>query len=199
MARKLAHLSHRCKQLPLQRRRERHSFLDPAGERHHAIGRPHTVSLLDEETLRRYLQNVGRLKPSCARLLLDGDEILLPNHRDSLIAKTAAAFGRSVVWVPKTYAGVITSDRFTALRSKIDPRLLIVILNSRSIREQLVLRSRGSASFDIRDKVLSDVFVPRDVVTDGTLAESISQLWRRREELRLELKNVSKELQRIIS
>ncbi len=132
------------------------------------------------------------------RLRLNGDEVLLPNHRDSLIAKTASGVGRSAVLVPGELAGTITSDRFTPLRSKIDRRVLVLILNSASVRQQLVLRARGSASFDIRDKVLEDVWVPEEVVSDLKLADRMVELWTRRDELLTELQTVSVEMQRII-
>jgi tRNA1(Val) A37 N6-methylase TrmN6 len=138
------------------------------------------------------LLHKGRL-----RLRVDGNEVLLPNHRDSLVAKTAVGCGRSVVIVPATLAGLVTSDRFTPLRSLIDPRLLAVILNSRVVREQLVLRARGSASFDIREKVLRDVWVPLRGVTDQQVTQRVVDLWERREELRRDLKSVSEELQHV--
>jgi hypothetical protein len=75
--------------------------------------------------------------------------------------------------------------------------LLAVILNSRVVREQLVLRARGSASFDIREKVLRDVWVPLRGVTDQQVTQRVVDLWERREELRRDLKSVSEELQHV--
>lgn len=132
------------------------------------------------------------------RLRLNGNEVLLPNHRDSLIAKTASGFGRSAVLVPEELAGTITSDRFTTLTSKIDRRVLVLVLNSASVRQQLILRARGSASFDIRDKVLDDVWVPREIVSDPKLTGRAIELWTRREDLLSRLQMVSTEIQRVI-
>lgn len=90
-------------------------------------------------------------------------DILLPNHRDSLMA-AASANGRSVVIVDRPLDGLLTTDRFLVLRPKIDPSLLVTILNSKGVRRQLVAQCRGAASLDIREHTLSKVLVPKQLL-----------------------------------
>ncbi|HXA55115.1 MAG TPA: N-6 DNA methylase [Solirubrobacteraceae bacterium] len=59
------------------------------------------------------LRKKGRIK----NRVRTGD-ILLPNHRDSLIAKSAPT-GRSAVIVDEAHDGVLTTDRFLVLRPKL--------------------------------------------------------------------------------
>jgi len=110
------------------------------------------------------------------RLRVQAGDILLPNHRDSLVCKTASGVGRSAVYVTPELDGAITSNRFTALRPKIDPEVCIALLNSAKLREQLVLHSRGSASFDIREKVLVDVRVPRRILSPVEVQADVKKL-----------------------
>ena len=110
------------------------------------------------------LARKGRL-----RLRVKKGDILLPNHRDSLMAKSSRGVGRSVVLVGENLDGYVVSNRFIVLRSEIDPLALCAILNSRFVREQLVLHSRGSASFDIREKVLIDVWIPRKMLLKNNI------------------------------
>jgi tRNA1(Val) A37 N6-methylase TrmN6 len=115
-------------------------------------------------------------------------DILLPNHRDSLMAASAAN-GRSVVVVDEALDGVLTTDRFLVLRARIDPTLLVAILNSRGVRRQLVAQCRGAASLDIREHTLAKVMVPkalldsdkapriRNLVTEiGVLRDRVNQV-----------------------
>ncbi len=104
---------------------------------------------------REQLRRKGRIK----QYVRAGD-VLLPNHRDSLASAAGGGKGRSAVLVAEEWDGVLTTDRFIVMRPKIDPNLLIWYLNSGEVRDQLVMLSRGSASFDIRESVLSDVGVP---------------------------------------
>ncbi len=101
------------------------------------------------------LSKKGRIKNQ----VRSGD-ILLPNHRDSLIAKSAEN-GRAVVLIDDALDGVLTTDRFMILRPNIDPTVLATLLNSKGVRRQLVARSRGAASLDIREHSLKDVLVPK--------------------------------------
>ena len=103
-------------------------------------------------------------KKSRLHVPIQEGDVLLPNHRDSLIAKTATRAGRSAVLVTTSENGYITSNRFTVLEPFINPKILIFILNSNFVREQLVLHARGSASFDVRDKVLEQIWVPKKIL-----------------------------------
>jgi type I restriction-modification system DNA methylase subunit len=114
-----------------------------------AIDRNHIIKIID-------LKRKNRLK-----YLVKTGDILLPNHRDSLLAKKTKGYGRGVILVDEEHDGNITTDRFIVLKPKINPYLASIILNSKFIRQQLVIESRGSASYDIRSKVLNNVFVPK--------------------------------------
>ncbi len=98
----------------------------------------------------------GRLRHTVKK----GD-VLLPNHRDSLLAKTYSETGRSAVVVTDNLDGCVTTDRFIVLVPKVEPILLRAILNSKLVRDQLVRHARGSASSDVRDKVLNQIWVPK--------------------------------------
>jgi hypothetical protein len=135
----------------------------------------------------------GRLK-----LRVQAGDVLLPNHRDSLIAKSAAGIGRSAVRVGKELDGCITTDRFTPLEAKIAPEFLVAILNSRLVRNQLAVHARGSASFDIRDKVLAEVWIPRSLVNDSKAAKQLNKLFRAKERLREELEEATNAIERLI-
>lgn len=132
------------------------------------------------------------------RLRVRSGDVLLPNHRDSLIAKSASGIGRSATLVTSELDGCITTDRFTVLEPRIDPCLLIAVLNSRLVRSQFFVHSRGSASFDIRDKVLEDVWVPRELAEESTLAETVISLFRKRDALVAELNDTRKTIESVI-
>ncbi len=134
------------------------------------------------------------LKKGRLRLKVRNGDVLLPNHRDSLIAKSARGVGRSAVQVGEELEGCITTDRFTVLEALIDPSVLIAILNSRALRSQLAVHARGSASFDIRDKVLGEVWVPRSLVFDDEKVDRIRRLNQMRLELLQRLDSIVHEL-----
>src|SRR5690606_25548511 len=114
-----------------------------------------------------------RKKPRIKHLVQTGD-ILLPNHRDSLIAK-ATASGRSVVIIGPELDGVLTTDRFIVLRSRVHPLLTRLILNSAGVRRQIVAQCRGAASLDIRERTLSSVWIPRRLVEKPYADEIINK------------------------
>ncbi len=127
------------------------------------------------------------------RLLVKAGDVLLPNHRDSLLAKTAKGWGRSAVYVSTEEDGCITTDRFTILSPKIEPQLLVAILNCKFVREQLVIRARGSASFDIREKILSEIWIPKVWLTRD-FATNVLELMKERDHLESKLNNVQSQL-----
>ena len=97
-------------------------------------------------------------------------DILLPNHRDSLIARGAPT-GRSAVAVTAQMDGAITSNRFVVLQTELPPNVARAILNSAGVRRQLVAACRGAASLDVREKSLDSVRLPLALVRDNRLAE----------------------------
>jgi hypothetical protein len=116
-----------------------------------------------------------RAKNRIRQIVRSGD-ILLPNHRDSLIAKSADGYGRSAVYVSDKFDGLLTTDRFIVLKPLISPFLLIALLNSKDVRDQLVMHSRGAASLDIRRTVLEKIIVPRINLSDKSQLEIINQI-----------------------
>ena len=137
------------------------------------------------------LRKKGRI-----RNRVQAGDVLLPNHRDSLIAK-AAPTGRSAGLVDQEADGALTTDRFLILIPQIDPSLLRVVLNSAGVRRQIVAQCRGAASLDIREKTLVSVLVPR-VLVEGSGAEEIRLAAAVISELRLELEERAIKLRSLV-
>lgn len=139
------------------------------------------------------LANKSRL-----RIPVEEGDVLLPNHRDSLVAKTAAETGRSAVLVTKKEGGCITTNRFTLLKPLIDPRLLVFVLNSGLVRKQLALRARGSASLDIRDGALKQVWVPKKIIEDPNFQEEVLAALEERNQVRQQLDQTNKRVSQLM-
>lgn len=137
------------------------------------------------------LRKKGRIK----NRVLAGD-VLLPNHRDSLIAKGAPT-GRSAVLVDDAHDGVLTTDRFLVLRPKIEPEVLMTLLNSAGVRRQIVAQCRGAASLDIRERTLGAVLVPKALLEDSA-RERVSARARRIATLRDQLAEESQALSDVV-
>jgi type I restriction-modification system DNA methylase subunit len=104
-------------------------------------------------------------------------DLLLPNHRDSLIAKGAPT-GRSAVHVEDVHDGLLTTDRFLVIRPKVEREVLLALLNSAGVRRQIVAQCRGAASLDIREKTLGAVLVPKALLTDDARRSVVGVLGR---------------------
>jgi hypothetical protein len=144
--------------------------------------------------LRTHMGNSDELlKKARLRLMVRKGDVLVPNHRDSLAAKTALHSGRSAVIVGEKEDGCITSNRFTILESIIDPRLLKFVLNSPDVRRQMVLQARGSASFDIRDRVLYEIWVNKCIL-DPSLQQEVLGLFDQMEEAQLRIDALNQHL-----
>lgn len=137
------------------------------------------------------LRKKGRI-----RNRVQAGDVLLPNHRDSLIAKGAPT-GRSAGLVNEEVDGALTTDRFLVLTPQIDPALLRVVLNSAGVRRQIVAQCRGAASLDIREKTLASVLVPRTLV-DGDGAYEIKSAAADIIDLRLELEDKTRKLRSLV-
>lgn len=137
------------------------------------------------------LRKKGRI-----RNRVQAGDVLLPNHRDSLIAKGAPT-GRSAGLVNEEADGALTTDRFLVLTPQIDPALLQVVLNSAGVRRQIVAQCRGAASLDIREKTLGSVLVPRTLV-HGDTADEIKSAARDILDLRLELEDKTRKLRSLV-
>jgi hypothetical protein len=123
-------------------------------------------------------------------------DLLLPNHRDSLMA-AGSENGRSVVLADESLDGVLTTDRFMVLRPKVEPRLAAAILNSKGVRRQLIAQCRGAASLDIREHTLAKVQVPRRLLLKP-YSQKVQKLASEMESLRAELTERTAELNRTI-
>jgi tRNA1(Val) A37 N6-methylase TrmN6 len=138
------------------------------------------------------LRKKGRIK----KVVRSGD-ILMPNHRDSLIAKGAPT-GRSVVLVGRELDGVFTTDRFLTLRPiSVDPALIRLILNSAGVRRQIVAQCRGAASLDIRERTLASVLVPRSLL-NGQLSLELVEKVHDIERIRTELSEKTAEVRKAV-
>lgn len=113
-------------------------------------------------------------KKSRIRNLVQPGDILLPNHRDSLIAKGAPT-GRSVVTVADEIGDVLTTDRFLVLVPLVPTEVAVQVLNSAGVRQQLVAQCRGAASLDIREKTLEGVRVPKMFVSGPRQEELVDR------------------------
>lgn len=137
------------------------------------------------------------IKKSRLKLQVKNGELLLPNHRDSLMAKSSRGIGRSVVLVTDNLDGCITSNRFMRIRPKIDALVLSTILNSYLVREQLIIHSRGSASFDITNKVLYKVWIPKEILSNKNI-KNIKTLVLKRYNFIEKVCDIEKEIERLI-
>lgn len=123
-------------------------------------------------------------------------DLLLPNHRDSLIAK-GAPNGRAVVVVRPEHDGLFTTDRFLVLRPLVAPELARGLLNAASLRRQIVAQCRGAASLDVREKTLASLLVPKELL-DGQAASAVVELTGRVMDLRRDLRAADRALEETI-
>jgi type I restriction-modification system DNA methylase subunit len=138
------------------------------------------------------LQKKGRV-----RVMVSTGDILLPNHRDSLMAKSAPN-GRAVVYVDEALDGTLTTDRFMILRTKYSKEVVCALLNSSDVRRQMVARCRGAASLDIRESILSEILIPKAALT-GKKSANLEKHSLEIKRLRKALKETELELERAIS
>jgi hypothetical protein len=144
----------------------------------------------------RKISGFELLKKGRIRVQVQSGDILLPNHRDSLMAASVPN-GRSAVLVNAGMDGVLTTDRFIVLRSKIDPTLLLCLLNSRGVRRQLIAQCRGAASLDIREQMFANVHVPKALLS-GQVAESIIGKAFEVNQLRDRMEDAARELEQMV-
>ena len=123
-------------------------------------------------------------------------DILLPNHRDSLIAASGRN-GRSCAVVDDRADGTLTTDRFLVIRPRIDPVVLVLLLNSPGVRRQMVAQCRGAASLDIRPSTLESVLVPRSLLKPGKV-KRINAIHKKIETARASLASTTAELDQAI-
>jgi type I restriction-modification system DNA methylase subunit len=124
--------------------------------------------------------------PGRIRQIVRAGDVLLPNHRDSLIAKKGMN-GRSAIVVPPELDGVLTTNRFFVLRPKVDPLFLKALLNDGVVRQQLTMQARGGASLDITEEALANVRVPALDETSEALSIAIQAAEQQVRDLREQL------------
>ena len=123
-------------------------------------------------------------------------DILLPNHRDSLISASGRN-GRSCAVVDNRADGALTTDRFLVIRPRIDQVVLVLLLNSAGVRRQMVAHCRGAASLDIRASTLKSVLVPRSLLKTAKV-KRINAIHKQIETARVSLANTNAELDQAI-
>jgi hypothetical protein len=96
------------------------------------------------------------------------NDLLIPNHRNSIKAK------RSAVLVPAEYAGTICTSRFLAVRPKVSPLYLYHVLNLDFVKETMLRLAAGSSSSDIDFGHLKNIYVP--VPPDGDYDSFIGEV-----------------------
>nr|VFJ43587.1 MAG: type I restriction enzyme M protein [Candidatus Kentron sp. FM]VFJ44396.1 MAG: type I restriction enzyme M protein [Candidatus Kentron sp. FM]VFK06270.1 MAG: type I restriction enzyme M protein [Candidatus Kentron sp. FM] len=114
------------------------------------------VNDTDKQTgeILRFREYEVRKLPSRAKFIIRENNILIPNHRNSIKAK------RSVVLVPPEYDGAVCTSRFIVLRPRIPALYLYYILNLEFIKEAMLRLVTGSSSTEVKFAQLSDIYVP---------------------------------------
>lgn len=92
--------------------------------------------------------------PQRAKYIIRENNILIPNHRNSINAK------RSIVIVPPEYDGAVCTSRFIVVRSKVPPLYLYYILNLNFIKESMLRLVSGSSSSEVKYDQLKDIYIP---------------------------------------
>ncbi len=116
--------------------------------------------------------------PSRAKYIIHENNILIPNHRNSIKAK------RSVVLVPPEFDGAVCTSRFIAVQPRIPALYLYYILNLDLIKENMLRLVSGSSSTQIKLDDLKDIYIPLppdedyDLIIDDVvqLREEISEI-----------------------
>lgn len=95
-----------------------------------------------------------RKLPSRAKYILRENNLLIPNHRNSIKAQ------RSVVIVPREHNGTICTSRFIVCRPQIPALYLYHILNLDFIKEAMLRLVSGSSSTEVKFEQLNEILVP---------------------------------------
>ncbi|UEC42256.1 MAG: Site-specific DNA-methyltransferase (adenine-specific) [Methanothrix sp.] len=92
--------------------------------------------------------------PSRAKYIIHENNLLIPNHRNSIKAK------RSVVLVPAEYDGAVCTSRFIVVRPKVPSIYLYYILNLDFVKEAMLKLVSGSSSTEVKFEQLRDLYIP---------------------------------------
>lgn len=92
--------------------------------------------------------------PSRARYIIHENNLLIPNHRNSINAK------RSVVLVTAEHDGYVCTSRFIVVRPKIPALYLYYILNLDFIKESLLRLVSGSSSTEVKFEQMKEIYIP---------------------------------------
>jgi type I restriction enzyme M protein len=131
---------------------------------------------------------IGNL-PSRATYEMNGEDvILLPNAKNSLES------GRKVIKVGTEMSGMILTNRFLPLRPKVNIDYLVMILNTKFVRDQLIAVCRGAGAPDFRENKLDQIRVPvpdpNDYSSIDVFMEEISDKIAHRKVLENELSEI---------
>ena len=136
-----------------------------------------------------YKEQTIKTLPSRATYIMDGEEVvLLPNARNSLES------GRKVILAGEDLRGIILTNRFLPLIPLVNSEYLVMMLNSKFVRDQLISVCKGAGSPDFRENKLSEIMVPvpdvEDLSSIDSFMEEISDKLAIREKLEDDLKNI---------
>jgi len=131
--------------------------------------------------------------PSRATYEMDEDEvILLPNAKNSLES------GRKIIKAGKELSGIILTNRFLPLHSKVNIDYLVMILNTKFVRDQLIAICRGAGAPDFRENKLDQIMIPvpdpDDFSSIDIFMEGISDKIALKKTLETELSKVTDEI-----
>ena len=102
-----------------------------------------------------FTEHTIKTLPSRATYEMSGEEIiLLPNARNSLESK------RQVIKSGDHLRGCVLTNRFTPLIPKVNIDFLVMVLNSKFVRNQLIAACKGAGSPDLREGKLADIMIP---------------------------------------
>jgi type I restriction-modification system DNA methylase subunit len=93
--------------------------------------------------------------PSRATYEMYGEDlILLPNAKNSLES------GRKIIKIGTEINGMILTNRFLPLHPKVNIDYLVMVLNTKFVRDQLIAVCKGAGAPDFRENKLNQIMIP---------------------------------------
>ena len=119
----------------------------------------------------------------------------MPNARNSLESK------RQVIKVGSEMNGIILTNRFLPLIPQVNIDFLVMSLNLKYVRDQLISVCRGAGAPDFRENKLGNIFVPVPDSTDLSsidfFMEEIEDKLAKKKMLKAELKSLEQEISEV--
>lgn len=136
--------------------------------------------------------------PSRAKYELNGEElILLPNARNSLESK------RKIIKIGSETNGMILTNRFLPLHAKVNPDYLLLILNTKFVRKQIIQKCTGAGSPDLNIAKLNQVMIPvpnpNDFSSIDSFMESIEDQFAKKRQAQKEISDIDKKIHKAVS